>query len=153
MSFRWVMSAATKWRYHHFIFYYALFIRSEARCQTGMSRCQWTANPLQKSILDTQKLLKLLYMENKKGSQRKDVLIQPFNIYISINNLQKRIIVQEHDLLSTGGTAAARDSLLSSQNIMLLVPICLSFPHFWYPVNGPVLWSLTWEQKPTKLTE
>lgn len=49
-------------------------------------------------------------MENKKGPQQKDVLIPPFNIYISMNNLQNHIIVQYYDLLSTGGTAVARDS-------------------------------------------
>lgn len=49
-------------------------------------------------------------MEHKKGPQQKDVLTQPFNIYISMNNLQKHIIVQSHDLLLAGITAVARDT-------------------------------------------
>lgn len=49
-------------------------------------------------------------MENKKGPQQNDLLTQPLNIYISMNNLQKHIIVQSCDLLSAGVAAVARDS-------------------------------------------
>lgn len=154
MSFRWVMSAATKWRYHHFISYYMLFIRSEAHCQTGMSCSQWTANSSQKSIFGTQKLLKLLCMENKKRTTTKGCADSAFqHLYFNEQPAKAYYCPKLWFTLSRCDSSCQRFLPLSSQNIMLFVPICLSFPHFWYLVNVRVLSSLTWEQKPTKLAQ
>lgn len=153
MSFRWVMSAATKLKYHHFILYDMLFISSEARCQTGTSCCQWTGNPSQKSIWHSKITEIALYVKQKRTTTKGCADSDFQHLHFNEQSTKAYYCPKLWFTLSRCNSSCQRFLLPSLQNIMLLVPICCSFPHFWYPVNVRVLWSLTWEQKPMKLTQ
>lgn len=127
MSFRWVMSAATKWRYHHFILHSMLFITSEACCQTGISCCQWTENPSQKSVWNSKITESALYGKQKRTSTKgcADSAFQ--HLYFYEQPAKAYYCPKLWFTLSRCSSSCPRFLLLSPQNKMLLVPICLSF--------------------------
>lgn len=136
-----------------------LFIRSDF-FRTGTSCCQWTPKSIGKRIVwDFSNFWNCcyFYMETKKKKEtphQKNVFTQPVNIYISMNKNAKAYHCPKlWFILSRCNSIYQGYLLLSTQTITDLVLICLFLPHLWDPANLRVLWSLTRDQKATKLTQ
>lgn len=94
------------------------------------------------------------YMEKKKRPHQKYAMTQLVNVYIPMNKPAKAYHCPKLWFTFSRCNSSCQGFLLpSTQNIMLLMPICLFLPHLWDPANLRVLWSSTCDQKATKLAQ